>query len=160
MDKKAGIVQIDFARRSLGFKRLDDLQLALIERLLAGFPDVEVDQLLIIRNITQTLKFKIPQARAVSTPRRMAFSSGECENFTYTRVPPRKSTPHGMWCQNRMENKPATLKISEKARKYHFFPRKSMLVLRKNSKSKPQVCKGFRVSRSKLQGQHVRTAKP
>ena len=32
-----------------------------------------------------------------------------------------------------MENTPATLKISEKARKYHFLPRKSMLVLRKNS---------------------------
>src|ERR1700730_7245458 len=38
-----------------------------------------------------------------------------------------------MWCQNNMESKPATLKISEKARKYHFFPRKSILVLRKNS---------------------------
>src|SRR5271167_2443097 len=59
--------------------------------------------------------------------------SGVCEYFTYTRVPPRKSTPHGMPCQNSMESTPATLKISEKARKYHFFPRKSMLVLRKNS---------------------------
>jgi hypothetical protein len=46
-----------------------------------------------------------------------------------------------------MENKPATLKISEKARKYHFFPRKSILVLRKNSKAKAP---GFRVS--KFQG--------
>src|SRR5258708_17540348 len=36
-----------------------------------------------------------------------------------------------------MENTPATLKISEKARKYHFFPRKSMLVLRKNSTGFP-----------------------
>src|SRR5271170_4870033 len=64
---------------------------------------------------------------------RSALSSGVCENFTYTSVPPRKSTPYGMWCQNNMENKPATLNTSEKARKYHFFPRKSMLVLRKNS---------------------------
>jgi hypothetical protein len=38
-----------------------------------------------------------------------------------------------MPCQNNMENTPATLKIKEKARKYHFFPRKSMLVLRNNS---------------------------
>src|SRR5580700_9389423 len=32
-----------------------------------------------------------------------------------------------------MENSPATLKISEKVRKYHFFPRKSMFVFLKNS---------------------------
>src|SRR5437879_6700670 len=38
-----------------------------------------------------------------------------------------------MPCQNIMLRMPATLKISEKPRKYHFFPRKSMLVLRKNS---------------------------
>src|ERR1700722_2160285 len=63
----------------------------------------------------------------------MALSSGVCENFTYTSVPPRKSTPYGMWCQNNIENSPATLNTSEKARKYHFLPRKSMFVLRKNS---------------------------
>src|SRR5271165_2688299 len=38
-----------------------------------------------------------------------------------------------MPCQNNMERMPATLKTREKARKYHFFPRKSILVLRKNS---------------------------
>jgi hypothetical protein len=38
-----------------------------------------------------------------------------------------------MPCQNNMENIPATLNTREKARKYHFFPRKSMFVLRKNS---------------------------
>jgi hypothetical protein len=32
-----------------------------------------------------------------------------------------------------MESSPATLKISEKVRKYHFFPRKSMFVSLKNS---------------------------
>jgi len=32
-----------------------------------------------------------------------------------------------------MENTPATLKIREKARKYHFFPRKSMFASLKNS---------------------------
>jgi hypothetical protein len=32
-----------------------------------------------------------------------------------------------------IETMPATLKISEKARKYHFLPRKSIFVLRKNS---------------------------
>jgi hypothetical protein len=32
-----------------------------------------------------------------------------------------------------MESTPATLKISEKVRKYHFFPRKSMFVFLKNS---------------------------
>src|SRR5208282_6555750 len=64
---------------------------------------------------------------------RRALSSGVCENFTYTSVPPRKSTPYGIPCQNSMENKPATLKTSENARKYHFLPRKSMFALRKNS---------------------------
>src|SRR5689334_15759727 len=38
-----------------------------------------------------------------------------------------------MWCQNSMERMPATLKISENPRKYHFLPRKSIFVLRKNS---------------------------
>src|SRR5713226_2454216 len=38
-----------------------------------------------------------------------------------------------MPCQNAMESTPATLKISEKVRKYHFFPRKSMFVFLKNS---------------------------
>jgi hypothetical protein len=32
-----------------------------------------------------------------------------------------------------MESSPATEKTKEKARKYHFFPRKSMLGFRKNS---------------------------
>src|SRR5229473_3478934 len=63
----------------------------------------------------------------------MALSSGVCENFTYTSVPPRKSTPRGMPCQNNIENIPATLNTSEKARKYHFLPRKSMLGSLKNS---------------------------
>src|SRR5271157_1963383 len=36
-----------------------------------------------------------------------------------------------------MDSSPATLKISEKARKYHFLPRKSMLVLRNNSTASP-----------------------
>src|SRR5438445_9447323 len=38
-----------------------------------------------------------------------------------------------MPCQNAMESTPATLKISEKVRKYHFFPRKSIFVFLKNS---------------------------
>src|SRR5437762_8377596 len=41
--------------------------------------------------------------------------------------------PSGMPCQNSIEQMPATLKISEKAMKYHFLPRKSILGLRKNS---------------------------
>jgi hypothetical protein len=32
-----------------------------------------------------------------------------------------------------MENTPATLNTNEKARKYHFLPRKSMFGFRKNS---------------------------
>src|ERR1039457_1152835 len=36
-----------------------------------------------------------------------------------------------------MEQIPATLKTSEKARKYHFLPRKSILVLRNNSTASP-----------------------
>src|SRR5271157_2670869 len=42
-----------------------------------------------------------------------------------------------MPCQNAMESTPATLKISEKVRKYHFFPRKSMFVFLKNSTLRP-----------------------
>jgi hypothetical protein len=36
-----------------------------------------------------------------------------------------------------MEKIPATLKIREKARKYHFLPRKSMLVFVNNSTVSP-----------------------
>jgi hypothetical protein len=45
-----------------------------------------------------------------------------------------------MPCQNPMESTPATLKMSEKVRKYHFFPRKSMFVFLKNSNFKLQSC--------------------
>src|ERR1700735_5835828 len=48
-----------------------------------------------------------------------------------------------MWCQNSMEQIPATLKMSEKARKYHFLPRKSMLVLRNNSTASPLNAQRF-----------------
>src|SRR5271168_5113649 len=70
---------------------------------------------------------------ARSMAARMASSFGGCENFTYTSVPPRKSTPSGIPCQKKIESKPATLKINEKAMKYHFLPRKSILGSRKNS---------------------------
>src|SRR5581483_7647084 len=49
--------------------------------------------------------------------------------------------PSGIPCQKSIESTPATLKISEKAMKYHFLPRKSMFGLRKNSKPKPQFSK-------------------
>src|SRR5580704_2519733 len=42
-----------------------------------------------------------------------------------------------MPCQKKIDVSPATLKIREKARKYHFLPRKSMLVLRNNSTASP-----------------------
>src|ERR1700693_6014063 len=68
----------------------------------------------------------------------MAAESGVCEYFTVPSVPPRNSTPKGTgdpvvtqrWP---IEMIPATLKISENVRKYHFFPRKSMFVSLKNS---------------------------
>src|SRR5437899_7504062 len=41
--------------------------------------------------------------------------------------------PSGIPCQKSIEQMPATLNTSEKARKYHFLPRKSMFALRKNS---------------------------
>src|SRR5438046_7441909 len=62
-----------------------------------------------------------------------ALTSGACENLTLTWVPPRKSMSSGIPCQNTMESTPATLKISEKAMKYHFLPRKSIFALLKNS---------------------------
>src|ERR1700733_9224123 len=70
---------------------------------------------------------------ARSMAARIASSFGACENLTWTRVPPRKSMPRGMPCQNSIEHTPARLKTSEKARKNHFLPRKSMFGLRKNS---------------------------
>src|ERR1700679_1459098 len=42
-----------------------------------------------------------------------------------------------------MDASPATLKISEKARKYHFLPRKSMFVLRNNSTASPLNAQRF-----------------
>src|SRR5580693_58464 len=42
-----------------------------------------------------------------------------------------------------IEVRPATLKIREKARKYHFLPRKSMFVLRKNSTASPLYTQRF-----------------
>src|ERR1700758_1797218 len=68
----------------------------------------------------------------------MAPMSGRCLNCTCTSVPPRKSTPRGtglpivFQCQA-IETTPATLKMREKARKYHFFPNQSMFTPRKNS---------------------------
>ena len=50
-------------------------------------------------------------------------------------VPPRKSTLSGSPCQNAMLSTPATEKISEKPRKYHFFPSQSIFTSRKNSTS-------------------------
>src|SRR5215469_5427656 len=77
----------------------------------------------------------------------MASLLGAWENLTYTSVPPRKSTPKGIPCQKSMESTPATLNTSEKARKYHFFPRKSMFGLRKNSTSLKPLFECFKVSR-------------
>src|SRR5579859_226355 len=64
---------------------------------------------------------------------RIALRSGALANFTSTVVPLLNSTPVGIWCQKSIEKTPATLKISENARKYHFLPRKSMFVFLKNS---------------------------
>ena len=59
-------------------------------------------------------------------------------NCTCTSVPPRKSTPSGTglpMCAQCMpiEIMPATLKINEKPRKYHFFPSQSTFTLRNSS---------------------------
>ena len=53
------------ARGSIGFQRLDDLRLALIERLLAGFPHVEIDQHFVVRGHAVALDFGIVQAGAI-----------------------------------------------------------------------------------------------
>src|ERR1700733_5379389 len=50
-----------------------------------------------------------------------------------TCVPPLKSTPSGMWCQNRMLSTPRTEKIRENPRKNHFFPSQSIFVVRNSS---------------------------
>ena len=69
---------------------------------------------------------------------RILFGVGRLLNCTCTCVPPRKSTPSGtglpMLAQCMpMEMMPATLKINEKPRKYHFFPSQSTFTLRNNS---------------------------
>src|SRR5215471_6310464 len=64
---------------------------------------------------------------------RTALSSGGWVYFTYTKVPPRNSTPQLMPCQKIIESTPATLKQRENAMKYHFLPRKSMFGFLKNS---------------------------
>src|SRR5271163_2350051 len=63
----------------------------------------------------------------------MRSTSGRWSNFTRTRVPPWKSTSRGRPCQKRRLSTPATLKISEKARKYHFLPSQSILTPRNSS---------------------------
>ena len=131
--QRAGVIQIGLACRSIRLQRLDDLVLAVIERLLAGFAARRGRSALHCSKAHRSAEFSALCRPARSMAARTALSLGVCENFTYTRVPPRKSTPYGMWCQNNMENRPATLNTREKARKYHFLPRKSMLVLRKNS---------------------------
>src|SRR5215469_10375702 len=64
---------------------------------------------------------------------RTALSFGGWVYFTYTKVPPRNSTPQLMPCQKIIESTPATLKQRENAMKYHFLPRKSMFGFLKNS---------------------------
>src|SRR5436309_13686552 len=61
-------------------------------------------------------------------------SFGVWANATRICVPPLKSTPSGTWCQNKMLNTPATEKIRENPRKYHFFPSQSIFVVRNSSK--------------------------
>ena len=101
MVNDTGIVQVDLARGSIGLaSALMIFNLALVERLLAGLAHIQVDQFLVVASHAVALKLEIAQARAIQCGR-MASSSGVCENFTYTSVPPRKSTPHGMWCQNK-----------------------------------------------------------
>src|SRR5215472_4332508 len=75
----------------------------------------------------------------------MASLLGAWENLTYTSVPPRKSTPSGIPCQKSMESTPATLNTNEKARKYHFLPRKSMFGFRKNSTRLKPLFEWFKV---------------
>src|SRR5665213_274735 len=70
---------------------------------------------------------------ALSMASRTWSSFGVWENSTRICVPPLKSMPSGMWCQNRMLSSPTTEKISENPRKYHFFPSQSILVSRNSS---------------------------
>src|SRR6185369_16087359 len=74
---------------------------------------------------------------------RMWSSFGAWSKFTRICVPPVKSTPFGMPCQNSMLSTPATEKIRENPRKYHFFPSQSIFVLRKNSTLRSFVSQNF-----------------
>src|ERR1700729_3327252 len=79
-----------------------------------------------------------PRTPARSVACRIWSSSGFWVNATRTCVPPLKSTPSGIWCQNKMLRKPAIEKISENPRKYHFFPSQSIFVVRNSSKLTPK----------------------
>src|SRR4029077_9869025 len=46
--QRARVVQVLLARGSVGLQRIDDLNLALIERLLAGLTHIEIDQNLVV----------------------------------------------------------------------------------------------------------------
>src|SRR6202795_4639299 len=77
---------------------------------------------------------------ALSMAARIWSGLGVSANFTYTSVPPLKSTPQGRPFQAfhepawlNIDTSPATLKISENPRKNHFFPSQSMVGSLKNS---------------------------
>ncbi len=127
----ADVVEVGLARLGVGLQGLDDVFLALIERLLTGLADIEPDEHFIAAGVRAWMVAFFRPARSSSA--RMASTLGFWVNLTSTTVPPRKSMPSGMWCQNSMEAMPAREKISEKARKYHFLLRKSILVLRNSS---------------------------
>ena len=59
--QRAGVIQILLARGSIGLKRIDNLNLALIQRSFTGFPHIEIDQHLIIRGHSQALNSRSRQ---------------------------------------------------------------------------------------------------
>ena len=107
--------------------------LAPVERLFAGFFYREVDQHFIICRTCHKLELRALCKPARSMAARIALSFGRLGELHLHQRAPAEIDAQGIPCQNSMENTPATLNISEKARKYHFLPRKSMFGLRKNS---------------------------
>ena len=91
----ADVVEIGLAGFGVGLQRLDDVLLALIERLLAGLADIERDEQFIGAGwVSAWMRAFFSPARSSSA--RIALTLGFWVNLMSTMVPPRKSTPSGM----------------------------------------------------------------
>ena len=63
--QRAGVIQVRLAGRSIGLERVDDLRLAAIQSLFAGFLHIEINKHLVIDRCAVALNLCIAQSGAV-----------------------------------------------------------------------------------------------